>query len=194
MENPKISVIIPVFNVEDYLEDTLNCLLNQTFLDNMEVLMIDDGSTDNSRYIVEKYALDHDNFYAFHKENEGLSSSRNYGLNVAKGEYIHFLDADDNVVNDGYERLYNIAIENNSDIVTAPLIRLRRYNIFDGKFYKNSLKKFEEDIYSTKFQNHPELIWDLFVTNKLYKLEFLNEHNLRTVEVDKAYCDDSPFS
>lgn len=194
MENPKISVIIPIYNVEDYLEDTLNCLLNQTFIDEMEVLMVDDGSSDNSRYIIEKYALDYDNFHAFHKENEGLSSSRNYGLDMAKGEYVHFLDADDNVVNDGYEKLYKIAIENNSDIVTAPLIRLRRYNVFDGKFYRNSLKRFEEDIPLTKFQNHPELVWDLFVTNKLYRLEFLNKNNLRTVEVDKAYCDDSPFS
>ena len=194
MENPKVSVIIPIYNVEDYLEDTLNNLLNQTFISNIEVLMVDDGSTDNSRYIIEKYALDHDNFHAFHKENEGLSASRNYGLDRAKGEYVHFLDADDSVVDDGYEKLYNIAVENNSDIVTAPIIRLRRYNIFDGKFYENSLKKFDHDIYSTKFQSYPELIWDLFVTNKLYRREFLNGNNLRIVEVDKAYCDDSPFS
>lgn len=194
MENPKVSVIIPIYNVEDYLEDTLNNLLNQTFINNMEVIMVDDGSTDNSRYIIEKYALDYDNFHAFHKENEGPSVARNYGLDRAKGEYVHFLDADDSVVDNGYEKLYNIAIENDSDIVTAPVIRLKRYNIFDGKFYKNSLKKFNQNIYSTKFENYPELIWDLFITNKLYKREFLNKNNLRLIEVDKAYCDDSPFS
>ena len=66
MNNPKISVIVPIFNVEEYLEDVLNCLLNQSFIENMEILMIDDGSSDNSRYIIEKYALDYDNFYAFH--------------------------------------------------------------------------------------------------------------------------------
>ena len=194
MENPKVSVIIPIYNVEDYLEDALNNLLNQTFINNMEVIMVDDGSTDNSRYIIEKYALDYDNFHAFHKENEGPSVARNYGLDRAKGEYVHFLDADDSVVDNGYEKLYNIAIENDSDIVTAPVIRLKRYNIFDGKFYKNSLKKFNQNIYSTKFENYPELIWDLFITNKLYKREFLNKNNLRLIEVDKAYCDDSPFS
>ena len=79
MSNPKISVIVPVYNVEDYLEDALDSIVNQTFND-IEVLMIDDGSTDNSRYIIEKYALDYDNFYAFHKENEGLPITRNYGL------------------------------------------------------------------------------------------------------------------
>ena len=194
MENPKVSVIIPIYNVEDYLEDTLNNLLNQTFINNIEVLMVDDGSTDNSRYIIEKYALDYDNFHAFHKENEGPSVARNYGIDRAKGEYIHFFDADDSIVNEGYEKLYEIARNNDSDIVTAPVIRLRRYNIFDGKFYKNSLKKFDHNIYSTKFENYPELVWDLFITNKLYKREFLNKNNLRLIEVDKAYCDDSPFS
>ena len=60
----KISVIIPLYNVENFIEETLNSLLNQTIIDDIEVLMIDDGSTDNSRYIIEKYALDYDNFYA----------------------------------------------------------------------------------------------------------------------------------
>ena len=73
MIKPKISVIIPVYNVEDYIDETLTSLLNQTMIDDIEVLMIDDGSTDNSRYIIEKYALDYENFHAYHKENEGLS-------------------------------------------------------------------------------------------------------------------------
>ena len=103
--NPKISVIMPVFNVEDYLEEALDCILNQTFIENMEVLMIDDGSTDNSRYIVEKYALDHDNFHAFHKENEGAAPTRNLGIEMAKGDYINFFDADDYLTDDWYERL-----------------------------------------------------------------------------------------
>ena len=61
MNAPKISVIMPIYNVEDYLEETLNSILNQTFFENLEILMIDDGSTDDSRYIIEKYALDYDN-------------------------------------------------------------------------------------------------------------------------------------
>lgn len=194
MSNPKISVVLPIYNVENYLEDTLNCLLNQTFIDNMEVLMIDDGSTDDSRYIIERYALDYDNFYAFHKKNEGPALTRNYGIDRAKGEYVHFLDADDTLANDGYEKLYAIATDTHSDIITAPVIRLRRYNIFEGKFYKNSLKKFDDNIYSTKFQDNPELIWDLFITNKLYKREFLNKNDLRHIVGNNAYCDDAPFS
>ena len=80
MKGPKISVIIPVYNVEDYLEDTLNSLLNQTIIDDIEILMIDDGSSDDSTYIIERYALDYDNFHAFHKENGGQGVARNYGL------------------------------------------------------------------------------------------------------------------
>ncbi len=193
MSKPKISVILPIYNVEDYLEDTLNCLLNQTLKD-IEVLMIDDGSTDNSRYIIEKYALDHDNFHAFHKENGGPALARDCGLDHAKGEYVHFLDSDDTLAYDGYEKLYDIAVKTDSDIVTAPVIRLRRYNIFDGKFYKKSLKKFENNVYSTTFNDYPELIWDLFLTNKLYKLDFLKENKLRHVVGNNAYCDDGPFS
>ena len=91
----KISVILPIYNVEDYLEETLDCLLNQTIISDIEVLMIDDGSTDNSRYIIEKFALDYENFHAYHKVNEGQGIARNYGLQFAKGEYVHFLDSDD---------------------------------------------------------------------------------------------------
>ena len=79
----KISVILPIYNVEFYLEETLNCLLDQTIVDDIEVLMIDDGSTDDSRYIIEKYALDYDNFHAFHKKNEGQGIARNFALNFA---------------------------------------------------------------------------------------------------------------
>lgn len=193
MSKPKISVILPIYNVEDYLEDTLNCLLDQT-LEDIEVLMIDDGSTDNSRYIIEKYALDHDNFHAFHKENGGPALARDFGLDQAKGDYVHFLDADDKITHDGYEKLYDIAVNTGSDIVTAPVIRFRRYNIFDGKFYKKSLKKFDHNIYSTTFNDYPELIWDLFLTNKLYRLDFLKENKLRHVVGNNAYCDDGPFS
>ena len=194
MINPKISVIIPIYNVENYLEDTLNCLLHQTIINDIEVLMIDDGSTDNSKYIIEKYDLDYNNFYAFHKKNGGPSEARNFGLDRAQGEYVYFLDADDTITHDRLEKLYSVAIKNNPEIITTPAIRLKRYNIFDGKFYENSLKKFENNIYSTKFQNHPELIWDLFIHNKLFKLEFINKNNLRFISGNRAYCDDGPFA
>lgn len=192
--NPKISVIMPVFNVEDYLEEALDCILNQTFIENMEVLMIDDGSSDNSRYIIEKYALDYDNFHAFHKENEGAAPTRNLGIEMAKGDYINFFDADDYLTDDWYERLYDMAVTTGSNIVTSPIIRLIRYNTFDGTFYRNSFKNIPQNISSTRFEDTKELIWDLFITNKLYKKEFINKNNLRFIDENRYYCDDTPFS
>ena len=91
----KISVIVPVYNAGFYLRDSLDSLLNQTMLEDIEVIMVDDGSNDNSRYIIEEYALDHENFFAYHKKKEGLTFARNFGMDLANGEYIAFLDADD---------------------------------------------------------------------------------------------------
>jgi glycosyltransferase involved in cell wall biosynthesis len=78
MNRPKISVILPIYNVEPYIEECLDSILNQTMIDDLEVIMVDDGSSDDSRYTIERYALDHDNFHAYHKENEGSGIARNY--------------------------------------------------------------------------------------------------------------------
>ena len=189
MGNPKISVIIPIYNVEEYIEDTLNSLLNQTIIKDMEILMIDDGSFDGSRYIIEKYALDYENFYAYHKENEGPGIARNLGIDLAKGEYIHFLDSDDYVLPTTYERAYEIAKNNNSDFLSLFGVRMRRYNITDSYIYNNAFKNIIGTIDSAKLEDMPELIWDTFVTNKLYKKEFLEKNNLKFIKEKKYYED-----
>ena len=79
--------------------------------------MIDDGSTDNSRYIIEKYALDYDNFYAFHKKNDGLPITRNYGLKFAKGEYVYFMDSDDSIVENTIELMMQNVSQYNAEVV-----------------------------------------------------------------------------
>ena len=189
MANPKISVVVPVYNVEEYLEDTLNCLLNQSFIDNMEIIMIDDGSNDSSRYIIEKYALDYDNFYAYHKNNEGLSITRNFGIELAKGEYIQFLDGDDLITLDGYEKLYGMASRNSSDIVTSGMFRLTRYNYFKSFFLKKTFSSFTKDLDSTKLEDTPELMRDTFSTNKLFRLEFLKDNELKFPQENILYED-----
>lgn len=92
--NPKISVIVPVYNVEKYLRKCVDSILSQTFTD-FELLLIDDGSKDHSGEICDEYALQDDRVKVFHKENGGVSSARNLGIDVAKGEWITFVDADD---------------------------------------------------------------------------------------------------
>ena len=114
--NDLVSIIVPIYNVKDYLDRCILSLKNQTYSD-IEILLIDDGSTDDSGYICDKYASKDDRIHVFHKENGGVSSARNCGLESANGSFICFVDADDWVESDYVEKLLNCAIENNSDIV-----------------------------------------------------------------------------
>lgn len=189
----KVSVILPIYNVEDYLEETLNCLLNQTILDDIEVLMVDDGSTDNSRYIIEKYALDYENFYAFHKVNEGQGVARNLGLQYAKGEYIHFLDSDDYIPEDSYEKLYNLAIKNNSDIIIGDVLRFGNYKVWSDGLFKHSFEGITQDIESTTLNQRPQLLWDTSTSNKLYRKEFLEKNDIEFIK-KKIFFEDLLFS
>lgn len=91
---PKVSVIIPVYNAQDFLDDTIKSVLNQTFKD-FELLLVDDGSKDCSPEICDKYAVKDPRVKVFHKPNGGVSSARNLGLDNAKGEFIAFADNDD---------------------------------------------------------------------------------------------------
>ena len=91
---PLVSIIVPVYNVEKYLRECLNSLVTQTY-PNLEILLIDDGSKDSSGKICDEYAHAHKNFYAYHKKNTGLGLTRNYGLNLIKGDYVTFVDSDD---------------------------------------------------------------------------------------------------
>lgn len=115
MSTPKISIIIPVYNVEPYLDRCLNSVLSQSFTD-FEVLLIDDGSTDASGKICDKYASRDERIRVFHKENGGVSSARNVGLKEAKGEWIYFVDADDEVLPDGLQALVD-GIRDDVDVV-----------------------------------------------------------------------------
>ena len=190
----KISVIMPVYNVEDYLDDALNSILNQTIIDDIEVLMIDDGSSDDSRYIVEKYALDYDNFHAFHKSNEGSAIARNFAINHAKGDYIHFFDSDDYLLPDAYEKLYNLAVKNDDDFVVAKSLRFTRFNLRDDLLFNNAFKDFKNrDEISINIQDYPSLLWDTVIWDKLYKKDFIIKNNLKFPN-EKLFYQDIPFS
>ena len=112
---PKISLIIPVYNVQEYIEKALQSVVNQTFKD-FEVIIVNDGSKDQSVEIVKKFIKKYDNFRLINQENQGLSGARNTGLKEAKGEYIAFIDSDDFIENNFLEELYNLAVDNDADI------------------------------------------------------------------------------
>ena len=106
-----ISVIIPVYNVEQYLSRCIDSVINQTYK-NLEIILIDDGSTDNSGKICDEYATKDKRIKVIHKQNWGVASARNIGLDIAKGEYIGFVDSDDYIEPDMYEILYSLLIKN----------------------------------------------------------------------------------
>jgi len=119
----KVSVIVPVYNVEDYLEKCLDSLVNQT-LKEIEIIVVNDGSPDNSQKIIDKYTKKYKNIKSYEKVNGGLSDARNYGIKKTSGEYIAFVDSDDYVTTDMYEKMYQKAIKDNLDIVVCNSVNL----------------------------------------------------------------------
>lgn len=125
--NKLISVIVPIYNVSQYIKQCLDSILSQSYR-NLEVILVDDGSTDQSGKICDQYAQADDRVMVIHKENGGLSDARNAGLEVAKGEYIGFVDSDDFIHPDMYKILAKILEENQADIAIA-----NWQGFFDGK-------------------------------------------------------------
>lgn len=121
MEQDKISVIIPVYNVEKYFSTCMETVLNQTYK-NLEIILVDDESTDNSGKMCDEYAKKDSRVKVVHKKNEGAASARNAGLDIATGEYIGFIDSDDFVELDFYEVLYKCIIEENADLAMCRLV------------------------------------------------------------------------
>ncbi len=116
----KISVVVPVYNSEKYLRQCLDSLTGQTFKD-MEIICVNDGSTDDSQEILEEYP----HIIVIHQENLGVSAARNAGMRAACGEYIGFVDSDDWVDSDYFEKLYYAVLENGCDAACASIIRKR---------------------------------------------------------------------
>lgn len=113
--NPKISIIVPVYNVEPYLHKCIDSILNQTFKD-FELILVDDGSPDNCGNICNVYAKKDSRIVVIHTENRGVSNARNKGIEIARGDFIGFVDSDDYLESNMYKELYQSCIDNDSDI------------------------------------------------------------------------------
>ena len=158
---PKVSVIVPFYNVEGYIEKCLETLVSQT-LEDIEIILVNDGSKDKSIEIVNKFLKMYpEKLVYLEKENGGLSDARNYAINYAKGEYIAFLDSDDYVEKDMYEKMYELAKKENSDMVEC-------------NFYWEYPNKIKEDIGIT-YNGKNEMLEKIRVVawNKLIKREIL---------------------
>lgn len=167
----KISIIVPVYNVEKYVRKCLESIIHQTYK-NIEIIIIDDGSTDNSLKICKEFEKKDKRIIVIHQENQGLSASRNNGIKLATGDYIGFIDSDDIVSPYMYEYLYKSIIKNKSDISSCQF----------SAFYEGEEPNFTNEYYDISYTSKEaliELIKDKEITShavdKLYKKELFNE-------------------
>lgn len=173
----KISIIIPVYNSEKFLEETISSIINQT-LNDIEIICVNDGSIDNSAQILESLSKKHDCIRILNQENQGSGKARNYGMDEAKGEYIGFLDADDIFIDErSLELLYDVANENDADMVCGNLKKMTHDRVLhdnpncpEGNYYC-----FDE--YCTIDPNEYGVPWAFY--KNIYKRSFLNENNIR---------------
>ena len=152
MENQLISIIVPVYNVEEYLKQCLDSILEQTF-SNYEVILVNDGSTDSSGLICQEYAEKDARIRYFEKENGGLSDARNHGIEQAQGEYLTFVDSDDFLDASHLSVLYNALVNNDADISIS---NYANYQTSTATFYLHTFGEYYEKIYTSE-----ELIDDL---------------------------------
>ncbi|MPQ44410.1 glycosyltransferase family 2 protein [Clostridium tarantellae] len=179
MTKIKISVIVPVYNVEMYLEQCIESIVNQTIKE-IQIILIDDGSKDKSSEICDKYKNKDNRIEVIHQENKGVSKSRNIGINKAKGKYIAFIDSDDYISNNMLETLFNNAENNYSDLVSC-----NHFNIYENGKLKSILNYKEEICNKEEFINNfvknnivngkiGMVLWD-----KLFRLDIINNNNIR---------------
>lgn len=173
--NVKVSIIVPVYNGEKYLPKCLDSLVNQTLSD-IEIVIINDGSKDNSHDVIDKYASVYSNKIVYKKiKNGGVSNARNMALDMANGEYILFCDCDDYIDLDMCETLYNKAKETHSEYIVCG------YYSEDekGKFKKMSLGNMSE--YSKSLEENPNIIFDSnsFIASKLISKKIIDKYNIR---------------
>lgn len=176
MRDKVLSIVVPVYNVQGYLNDCIDSLIQQNIDSELyEIILINDGSKDKSGSIMDFYSDIYDNIRAFHFENGGLGAARNKGIDLARGKYVAFLDSDDFVPKKAYGTLIESCIYNNAEIVTSPVERFE-----NGKYTRSGLHKkvdFTQKM-GTTLSETPSLLYDTTSTNKIYNLEFLRKNNL----------------
>ena len=193
---PKISIIVPVYNVEQYLQRCLDSIAAQTFTD-WECILIDDGSPDNSGAICDEYAAKDERFKVIHQKNAGVSAARNAGLEVAKGEWIGFVDPDDYIQNDMYSFLYSLAHERNADIVCCGWDNYEGATV-ETQIFKPLKEKFKKPYFNDVINSREAIIrelshamyitWDKLFSKKVchnvfYNTKYVNgEDRLFTVQ------------
>ncbi len=205
MENPLISIIVPVYKVEKYLKKCLDSIINQTY-ENIEIICVNDGSPDGSRDILEQYAHADSRIVVIDQENQGLSGARNTGLRAVHGKYLTFVDSDDHIEPDTCSLAVKAAEENGADLVFWSYVRdfgdySREKHFFweDGTVFgeddvKNQLHRrlcglLDEELAHPDYANAFETVW-----NKLYRADYILNNDVRFVDTKEIGTEDALFN
>ena len=203
MEDKLISVIVPVYNIEKYLRRSINSIINQTY-SNLEIILVDDGSTDESGKICDEYANIDSRIKVIHKKNGGQASAINLGLDIAKGDYIGFSDPDDYINKNFYKNLYILAEKYDTDITECSMIKVKEEEdiekVYIEEFEVDENEKVElfdgigglRKLFGEDFADYLETIVKV---NKIYKKEIFDDIRFSEVRIYeewgtmyKLYC------
>lgn len=187
----KISVVVPVYNVEKYLKECINSIINQT-LEDIEIICVNDGSTDSSLEILNDYAKKDSRIIVINKSNSGYGHTMNMGLNAASGEYIGIIESDDFADKNMFEDLYKLAKEYDADIVKGDWYNYWSKNKFARK--NNRISSAKTLKLTNSKQDKSLLRINPSVWSAIYKKEFLNKYNIRFLETPGASYQDLAFS
>ena len=180
-KEPLVSVVIPVYNGEQYVKSCLDMMMTQSY-QNLEIIVVNDGSVDQSAAMAKGYQVKVIN----HEQNRGLSAARNTGIDAATGEFIHFMDVDDTINIDYYKALVEAIIDTEADIACGGMVN-------EKKSYKTRLYRKRKTLISTKEKLEATYVgkWG-YVWRYLFKLDFLKQHGLRFEE--GRFIEDMMFS
>ncbi len=188
-KQPKISILIPIYNVEKYLEQCLDSVVNQTLKD-IEIICLDDGSTDSSKEIIDRYAKEDKRIVAVHKPNSGYGDSMNKGLEKATGEYIGIVESDDFIELNAFEKLYDLAKKFDADVV--------RSNYYHFKGGKNTLYSYIKEKDTNKLIEPLKAEWIFYqapaIWSAIYRKEFLEDNKIKFLPTPGASYQDTGFN
>ena len=181
----KLTVIVPAYNVEKYIEKCLASLVNQTYK-NLKILVVNDGSTDNTKQIIEKYEKEYENLKLLNKKNGGLSSARNFGLKNTKTKYVTFVDGDDYLELNTYEVIMKKIEEEKADLGIFNFKKVYSQKIINSKL--------DEKIYNKNFLKYlfsKSIEADIVVWNKIFKTDIILKNQIYFE--NRAYFEDTGF-
>lgn len=174
----KVSVIVPIYNVVEYLEDCLESLAKQT-LDDIEVILVDDGSTDGSGKVADAFAASHSFVSCHHIENGGLGHARNYGVRFAHGEYVCFADSDDVIPSYAYEEMAALGDKHGADMVVGDVVRFNSRRTYSSGLHRRAFRDATEVMHISR--DH-DLLYDTTAWNKLFRRDFYEREHLMWAE------------